>query len=216
MAILNVPQGQQSFSYDCGIKALQLLMAYYGEEVPYETLFKSVKHHKVYGITNEGMVRLARRHGFKPQQSNNGSLEDIKKHIREGDPVIVAFQAWADGKMKQADWKVAGIGDNEDYGHYAIVVGFQDGKVIFNDPVCFRRVWLTEQEFKNRWHADNEYGYALVLKGMKPLKKDMEHIDKDDIKPTRIILDGHIKHKRRMNRIVNKRKPSNKILSGLR
>lgn len=190
MVILNVPQGQQSFSYDCGIKALQLLMAYYGVEVPYETLYKDVKHHKVYGITNEGMVRIARRHGFKAISKNNGTLEDIKESINERNPVIVAFQAWADGKMKQTDWKKTGIGSNEDYGHYAIVIGFKDGKVILNDPVSFRRVYLTEQEFKNRWHADNEYGYMLILKGMEPVKLDMVHIDKDNVEPVKIGFDN--------------------------
>lgn len=109
---------------------------------------KSVEHHKVYGLTNEGIVKITRRHGFKTVAKNNCTLAEIKKNIKEGNPVIVAFQAWADKKMKQADWKKAGIDNNEDFGHYGIVVGFKDGKVILNDPVSFRRVWLSEREFK--------------------------------------------------------------------
>jgi ABC-type bacteriocin/lantibiotic exporter with double-glycine peptidase domain len=193
MVILNVPQGQQAFTYDCGIKALQLLMAYYCVEVPYKTLFESVKHHKVYGISNATMARIARRHGFKVISKNNWTLDELKGQIRAKNPVIVAFQAWADKDFKQSGWKEAGIGNNEDYGHYAIVVGFKNGKVIFNDPTSFRKVWLTEKEFENRWHADNEYRYGLALLGMKPTDNSILHIDANDPEPVKIKFDKYDK-----------------------
>jgi ABC-type bacteriocin/lantibiotic exporter with double-glycine peptidase domain len=204
LTILNVPQGQQAFSYDCGIKALQLLMAYYGVEVPYETLFKSIKHHKIYGISNEGMARIARRHGFKVISKNDWTLDELKHQINARNPVVVAFQAWADKDLNQKDWKRAGIGDNEDWGHYAIVSGFKDGKVYFTDPTSFRRVWLSEREFKNRWHADNEYGYGLVLLGMIPANDKMLHIDADEPEPIKVSFDKYNKrcihkNKRKIN-----------------
>jgi ABC-type bacteriocin/lantibiotic exporter with double-glycine peptidase domain len=173
--MLDVPQGQQSYSYDCGAKALHLVLAYYGEEVPYKNLLKVAKRHNVYGMTEKEMEALAHRHGLKTESKINWTLDEIKKHIRQGEPVIVLLQGWADNKLTKKEWE-----RTNDYGHYAIVVGFDEGRVILNDPLSFRKVWLTEDEFKAKWHgdeADNLPQYAFVAYGKKPVIQKYEHMD---------------------------------------
>jgi len=88
------------------------------------------------------------------------------------------LQAWAERYMTLEDWKT-----DYDDGHYAIVIGYQDNIVIFEDPSSFRRTWLTEEEFLARWHDVNpktgeKYDqFAMVLLGKEPVKKAIEHMD---------------------------------------
>ena len=51
-----------------------------------------------------------------------------------GIPVIVLLQAWADRFMTLEDWR-----NDYDDGHYAIVIGFSKGVILFEDPSSFRR-----------------------------------------------------------------------------
>jgi ABC-type bacteriocin/lantibiotic exporter with double-glycine peptidase domain len=178
MSILNVPQGTQAFSYDCGIKSLQLMMAYYGVEVPYHNLLRTMKRYKRFGLPKEVMANIARGYGFKVISKTGCSLKEVQENLEEGHPTIVAIQAWADHKLGQEELKRSGIGGcKEDWGHYVVVVGLEDGKVILNDPLSFRRVWLTEEDLLNRWHAANEFNFALSLRGKLPADKEMVHID---------------------------------------
>jgi ABC-type bacteriocin/lantibiotic exporter with double-glycine peptidase domain len=165
-----MPMGTQAYTYDCGTKALQLVMAYYGEEVPYYKLLRKVKSHKRYGIPERKIANIARGYGFKVASKRNCSLSEVKKHIENQQPVIVLLQAWSEIELTQEDWK-----RTDDFGHYSIVVGFEDGKVFFNDPLSFCRAWLTEVEFINRWHGDGKNRFSLIING-KLAKKEDEHM----------------------------------------
>ena len=87
-------------------------------------------------------------------------------------------QAWADRYMTLKDWKE----DNED-GHYVIVIGYRKDVIVFEDLSSIRRTWLKEDEFIARWHdvdpktkqRFNHFG--MVLRGEKPANKTIEHID---------------------------------------
>ena len=92
--------------------------------------------------------------------------------------MIVLVQAWVDRYMTREDWR----NDYED-GHYAIVIGFAKGVVLFEDPASFRRTWLREREFMVRWHDrdgrmnDNYEHFGMVLLGKEPVSKTLEHMD---------------------------------------
>lgn len=167
-----MPKGTQSYTYDCGTKALQLVMAYYGTEIPYRRLLRLVKKHRRYGLPVEDMVNIARRNGFKVVSETNYSLAKIKRHIAKGEPVIVLLQAWSDKDLEEKEWL-----ETDDYGHYSIIIGFGDGKIYFNDPLSFRGAWLTEKEFESRWHSSDGDKYAMVILGDKDkVSEDLEHM----------------------------------------
>ena len=173
MKQIHMPRGQQAHNYDCGAKALQLVMAYYGSEMAYKKLLKIAKRYKTYGLPIEEMVNLAKRNGFKVMSETNYSLAKIKKHVERGEPVIVLLQAWSGKDLDEKEWS-----DTDECGHYSIVIGFGDGKIYFNDPMSFRTAWLTEEEFENRWHSSDGDRYAMVILGDKrKIKDDLEHMD---------------------------------------
>ena len=92
--------------------------------------------------------------------------------------MIVLLQAWADRYMTIEEWRT-----DYDNGHYAIVIGFAEGVLLFEDPASFRRTWLREREFLARWHdrdPDTHEKYehfGMVLLGKVPAKKAVEHMD---------------------------------------
>jgi ABC-type bacteriocin/lantibiotic exporter with double-glycine peptidase domain len=165
-----MPSGTQSFTYDCGTKALQLVMAYYGEEVPYYKLLRKVKSHKRYGIPERKLANIARGYGFKVVSQNKCSLNHIKKAVDSKQPVIVLLQAWSEKELTEEQWK-----KTDDYGHYSIVIGITKDRVYFNDSLSFCRAWLTTKEFLNRWHGDGKKKFAIFIEG-KVAKNGLEHM----------------------------------------
>jgi predicted double-glycine peptidase len=177
--IIDLPGGRQTFDFDCGATALQLVMAYYGVDVRRDELYSKLLINSD-GTPVKNMVSVPKKYGFKVNVKYDAAIEDIKQFIDRSHPVIVLVQAWAEKYMTLEEW-------HEDYddGHYVIVIGYYDNKIVFEDPSSFRKTWLTEEEFLIRWHdKDPETGeiinhLALVLTGKdpQPAHKLMEHME---------------------------------------
>ncbi len=169
--------GRQTFDFDCGAKALQLVMEYFGVETREDELMKELKTGSE-GTSRGHMVSVAKKNGFDVFSAENVTMTQVKSFIDRGLPVIVALQAWADKYMTLSDWRAA-----YDYGHYAVVIGHQGRVIVFEDPSSIRRTWMTEKEFLSRWHdMDPDTGqkihhYALVLMGKQPANRIPEHMD---------------------------------------
>jgi predicted double-glycine peptidase len=169
--------GRQTFDFDCGPKALQTVMAYYGVDVREDELMKELGTNKE-GTPVENMISVAQSNGFQVEAGRSWSIQEVKRYLDEGHPVIVLLQAWADQYMTLNDWR------NDYYdGHYAILIGYARKVLLFEDPSSFRRTWLREYEFLARWH-DKDTGsnqkyehFAMVLLGREPVKKTAEHMD---------------------------------------
>ncbi|MBU2053896.1 MAG: C39 family peptidase [Proteobacteria bacterium] len=170
--------GRQTFDFDCGPKALQTVMAYYGVETREDKLMKAL------GTGQEGtpvsaMIALSEQYGFRVEAGEHWNLQDVKRFVDEGNPVIVLLQAWANRYMSLAEWRK----DYED-GHYAIVIDHAKGVLLFEDPGSFRRTWLREREFLARWHdidtrTKKKYErFGMVLLGRKPVQTTTpQHMD---------------------------------------
>jgi predicted double-glycine peptidase len=175
--MINLRIGRQTFDFDCGAKALQIVMEYYGVDVREDILIKELKLNKN-GTSVDNMIFVAEKNGFKVRAATGVSLEQLKHFVDEGHPVIVIVQAWAERYMALEDWKT----DYED-GHYVVVIGYNSSIIIFEDPSSIRRTWLTEEEFLARWHdldpRTNQKleSFAMVLLGKEPIRKGAEHMD---------------------------------------
>jgi predicted double-glycine peptidase len=176
--ILDVPVTRQTYDYDCGAKALQTLLAYYGVDVREDLLMKKLGTSKIDGSSVEEIRTYAKSQGFRVKAHQNMSLGELKGYIDEDYPVLVLLQAWAVKKLKAEEWKT-----NFDDGHYVIVIGYGKDRVIFEDPSSFSRTWLTEKEFLDRWHDRNpENGkklihFGMVLLGREPIGQSMLHME---------------------------------------
>jgi len=175
--MIDLHTGRQTFDFDCGAKALQLVMAYYGVEVREDELMEALGTGKE-GTPVTDMVAVAQRHGFEVKACSGWTLAEVKRIVTAGDPIIVLLQAWADRYMTLEDWR-----HDYDDGHYAIVIGFTKRVLLFEDPASFRRTWLSEREFMSRWHdRDPETNevlehFGMVLMGKQPATKTPEHMD---------------------------------------
>jgi predicted double-glycine peptidase len=174
--LINLHITRQTYDYDCGAKALQTVMAYYGVDVREDKLLRELGSNDN-GTTVKKMISIAIGYGFKVNTQEHLTLQDLKEFIKEGIPVIVLLQAWADRYMTLKDWRE----DNDD-GHYAIVIGYQGKALIFEDPSSFRRTWLREKEFLARWHdvdPENNKRYeqfGMVLLGKDASRHLLEHM----------------------------------------
>jgi ABC-type bacteriocin/lantibiotic exporter with double-glycine peptidase domain len=176
---IDLPSGRQAFDFDCGAKALQLVMAYYGLDIREDELMTELKCSSE-GTPLENMISLAKKYGFEVMAQSGVSIETVKGYVSKGTPVIVLVQAWAERYMTLEDWK-----NDDDDGHYVIVIGYSDSIIVFEDPASFRRTWLTEEEFTARWHdIDPKTNtrldqFAMVLLGKEPAPqhKLVEHMD---------------------------------------
>jgi predicted double-glycine peptidase len=176
MNIIDLNEMRQTYDYDCGPKALQTVIAYYGIDVREEKLLKQLDANDD-GTKVSKIIEVAKRYGFKVKHGTI-SLSDLKETVNSGYPVIVLVQAWSGRKMSKEDWEK----DWED-GHYVVVIGAEREMLVFEDPSSIRRTWLTDEEFMTRWHDvdtdTNEklLNYAIILYGIKSDKKDYEHMD---------------------------------------
>lgn len=175
--MIDLPGGRQTFDFDCGAKALQLVMAYYGVDVREDELLQELEIDR-YGVPVKNLVSAAERRGFQVAAQCGVPLETLKQYVDENQPVIVLVQAWAERYMTIEDWK-----RDDDDGHYVVVIGHSGYIIVFEDPASFRRTWMTEEEFVARWHdVDPRTGerldhFAMVLLGKAPAKTVLEHMD---------------------------------------
>ncbi|PKM91510.1 hypothetical protein CVU82_02860 [Candidatus Falkowbacteria bacterium HGW-Falkowbacteria-1] len=143
MKNIGLPQLRQTYGYDCGAKALQAVLAYYGIEVREEYIIKRTKTSED-GTSIEGIVETVSAYGLK-STSREMSIKDIKDYLNKKIPVILALQAWT--KKEDVDWET-----DWDDGHYVVAAGYTRNKIIFEDPFSFVRTYLTCDELEKRWH----------------------------------------------------------------
>lgn len=174
--MIDLPNMRQTFDYDCGAKALQIVFAYYGIEVREDELMSQLGCN-LEGTPVANMVALAEAYGFKVEAVCGASLEDLRAYVEGGYPVIILLQAWADNYMTLEDWKE----DTRD-GHYVIVIDYVNNVIVFEDPSSFHRTWLTEDELNARWHDVDSLTqqkldhFVMALKGKEPAAKKIEHM----------------------------------------
>jgi uncharacterized protein len=156
---LPVPDVRQSTAYTCGAAALQAVLAYYGIDSREDRLSTQMGATPSDGIPPEAIVRTARAYGLAAELRENMTVEQLATEVRDGRPVIVELQAWAD--PPRSDWE-----SDWDDGHYAVVIGIEGNELVFEDPsVLGSRVQLSRPEFEARWH-DVDFGQRHVRAGI--------------------------------------------------
>lgn len=176
MKIIDLNTMRQTYTFDCGAKALQSVLAFYGVDVREEDLLKKLKTTED-GTKVRKVISVAESYGFEVKHGKI-TLDILKKIIKLGVPVIVLLQAWSETKKSLEEWK-----DDWEDGHYVVVIGAENGKIVFEDPSSVKRTWLTDEEFIARWHdidsdSDEKFvNYAIVVYGKKPETDSYEHMD---------------------------------------
>jgi len=166
MVIISLPQLRQTYGYDCGAKALQSVLVYYGFEVREDELMKLAGTSPT-GTPIKGIVKAAKKYGLKVD-SKPMTCEEVKGYIKRRIPVIILLQAWTE--KKQVKWESDWVD-----GHYVVAIGYTKDRVLFEDPSSFERTYLRYNELEKRWHDVDErsgkkyFHQGIALFGKKPL-----------------------------------------------
>ena len=146
-----VPRIKQLHNY-CGPACVTAVMQYYGEKTTQETVGKEV-YDPLSGATNGAdMLFYARQKGYAAY-SWNTNIEDVKKKLAEGIPVIVLQQNSAEDTS----------------GHYRVLTGYDDNaeKFYVMDPYYDNITELKYSVCKSWW---GKMGYWALM--VAPTEKD--------------------------------------------
>jgi predicted double-glycine peptidase len=85
--MINLHISRQTFDFDCGAKALQTVMAYYGIDIREDELIKELGTGKD-GTRVDKIISFAEERGFRVEARQGWTLRDVKHYIDKGHPVI--------------------------------------------------------------------------------------------------------------------------------
>ncbi len=167
MKMIDFPRGRQTYNYDCGAKAVQLVLAYYGKDVREDIIMKLAGTSKN-GTPISGIMKVAEKYGLHATV-HDMTLKELKKHLAHKKPVILVLQAWTD--KKHVDWEKDWVD-----GHYVVAIGYDRKRIYFADPSSFLRTYIPYKELMKRWHDIDTDGkkyvnYGIVFHGLR------EHFD---------------------------------------
>jgi predicted double-glycine peptidase len=145
--MLNVVDIRQSTSYTCGVASAQAILNYYGIDEGEDQLAEEFGTTEANGTSPSQIIAGLESYGLTATLKENTTLDDLRANITNKIPTMVAIQAWLD-TYPAPDWNT-----NWENGHWVIVIGLDDQKVYFEDPLLLgTRGWLTQAEFLARWH----------------------------------------------------------------
>jgi len=147
------PETRQFYAFDCGANALMSMLVFAGVEEREERIAKLAGTTEANGTSTEGILFVFGYFGMDVKARQGMTPADLRKAIDEGRPTMITLQAYRDGDVATPYSQIW------DQGHYAVCIGYDGDKIIFDDPASFHRTYLTEGELLERWHdadgADN-------------------------------------------------------------
>jgi len=110
---------QQKTEWSCSAGTLKSVLQHYGIEISEEEIVKAIGAREGRGAETTDIVEGARKLGFDASEGSFSSLEEAKKTLKQGVPIIADIQSFNyPGK-----------------GHYIVITGFKPGKgFIVMDP----------------------------------------------------------------------------------
>jgi hypothetical protein len=149
--VLDVPYRSQwdedatKTTTDCGPACLAMLLDYYGKQVSINELFSATGVQPGRYVGFGQLQRVGRDHGVTFSYDTNLRLNDLKRWIDEGKPVIalVKYSYWSQIEP--------GLSTQDTFTgpHFVVVVGYGEGNIYINDP----NYWSPRREegYKKAW-----------------------------------------------------------------
>jgi predicted double-glycine peptidase len=148
----NIPFYPQ-LAFQCGPASLAGVLTFYGEDVTPDEVADAVFRKHIRGTVTLDMVLYARHKGFSAKWYS-GSVDDIRRSVNEGVPLIV-----------MVDFGLANISNN----HYIVVVGYNQDGVIVNSAKA-REKLITWNHFLTRW--DRTERWTLRIEPVIPVQSE--------------------------------------------
>jgi uncharacterized protein len=145
--LLKAPDVRQSNGYFCGAASFQSVLSYYGEDIRQDKAAELLDTTEE-GTKVENICEGFKKKGLDAKIAQDVSIEDLKKHLKTGNLLMVAYQAWDDNYSENINWLTTW----ED-GHWSVVVGIDKNNIYIEDPSLLGSVGcMPINEFLNRWH----------------------------------------------------------------
>jgi predicted double-glycine peptidase len=163
MKKMDFPDLRQAFEYDCGAKALQAVLAYYGIDESEENIMIAAGTNQKIGTKIEGMTKVIAKYELT-HDSKRMTIKDIIDYIDNDIPVLILLQAW---NTEAKDYT-----DDYDDSHWVVAIGYSENEIYFEDPYTFTTAMLSYDELEKRWHAKEEgiiiENHGIAVYGKKP------------------------------------------------
>lgn len=138
------PELIQTYNFDCGAKALEAVLAYYGVlNMREDLIMKYAETNKEHGTSIANIIKTLDKFGLA-YDSRSMTVDDLHNFIQQNIPVMVQLQAWG---RNVTDYK-----DTYENGHWVVAIGYDEEKFIFEDPYKLVRAFLLKDELLERWH----------------------------------------------------------------
>ena len=133
----HIPFFKQLDDHSCGPATLQMVLGAYGIEITQKAAAEEARTTEEIGTSTAAIVAVLEKYGLKVEAGNGRALEDLKRATAEEKIVIICYTE---------------RGDN--WGHYSLVLGFEDGNIILLDPQeeNGEHPPFPTQEFEERWN----------------------------------------------------------------
>jgi ABC-type bacteriocin/lantibiotic exporter with double-glycine peptidase domain len=142
MKIIPYPETRQVFNFDCGANALVSVLVFAGIEEREDRvalLAGTTKH----GTGTAGILRVLDYYGLA-HNAGRMIVSDLREGIDRGFPTLLTLQAYRESSRPYRElW---------DDGHWVVAIGYDDRRILFEDPLAFHRTWLADVELSERWH----------------------------------------------------------------
>jgi ABC-type bacteriocin/lantibiotic exporter with double-glycine peptidase domain len=133
----------------CGAASLAMVMDYWrghgmtAAPADAPEIFRELNAPDRKGIPAEAMPRYLEAHGFTAF-TFSGEWADVRHHVEQGRPLIVALKTGADSF------------------HYAVVAGVGDATISLNDPADRKLRLYSREDFEKRWLATGQWTLLAV------------------------------------------------------
>lgn len=128
---LNLLPHRQTPGY-CGPASLKIVLRFFGKNISEAKLAKLSGATKEKGASAAGLIKAARKLGFRVYSKQNSSLNEVVKFLKLNLPVIIHWFP-------------------EDDGHYSVICGIEKNKIFIADPQFGKIRAVSKQEFLKHW-----------------------------------------------------------------
>jgi ABC-type bacteriocin/lantibiotic exporter with double-glycine peptidase domain len=143
MKVLIYPETRQVFNFDCGSNGLASTLVYAGVEEREDRIALLAKTTKN-GTGTTGVLRVYRYYGLPHKAGEHMRACHLRAGIDQGWPTILTLQAYRESNRPYSElWQD---------GHWVVAIGYDAHRIIFEDPSCYHRTWLADEELHERWH----------------------------------------------------------------
>lgn len=162
--LMRLPLFRQSTSYGCGVACTLSILRYfkYDFDIQQDDLATALgsnedegtKADNMVGYLNEVRYSNEEIPRFNAEFRQGMTIDDLKREIDNGHPVICAIQAWYyDEETWEYPLDYENYANEWECGHWAIAIGYNRDNIFFMDPsTAGNYTYISNDRMMERWH----------------------------------------------------------------